>query len=64
MKRHLISAGVTFISSFLTVLGAALITVPAESWTEATWYSVLAGLALTAVRGAVKPTVESYLRTE
>lgn len=64
MKNHLVSAIITFVSSFLTTLAASIILIPTEAWTSAGWESAIAALVLTAVRAAVKPALERYLVTQ
>jgi len=54
MKRHIISAGVTFLSVFLTIFGANLAMTNSMEITG----SVLASIAIVAVRAAVKAVVE------
>lgn len=49
LKEHLISAGQTFVSTFLTVLGGTLAT-GEIAWTGAFWGAVI----LTAVRAGIK----------
>jgi hypothetical protein len=57
IKRHLISAAVTFTGTFLAILGANLMAVDPVSLDFAT----LAGLSVAAVRAAVKVAFEAYV---
>jgi hypothetical protein len=60
LNRHLVSALVTFVSTFLTTLGFLLIAIPAENWTQVTYASIISGLVLSAVRAAAKVALESF----
>lgn len=55
LKRHLISAGVTFVSMFFTLLGTEL-AVQAPMQITGT---VISALVIAAIRGAFKLTFES-----
>lgn len=55
LKEHLISASQTFVSTFLTVLGATLASGDIL-WTGAFW----SGLLLVAVRAAVKEVIARF----
>jgi len=57
IKRHLVSASITFLSSFLTVFGATLALVGTDNITWPLIWSV----ALTAVRGATKVLLDKYI---
>ncbi len=54
-KRHIISAVVTFVATFLTVFGANLFLADAMALTG----SIVAGIAITASRAATKAVFES-----
>lgn len=56
LKRHLISILITFVSSFLTLLGASIATMGTENLTSA----IIGSLILSAARGAVKAIYERY----
>lgn len=56
IKRHLISGLLTFVSSFLTILGASLATVDPVNITPA----LAVSLILAAARSAVKVIWERY----
>ncbi len=58
IKKHLVSAVITFLSTFFGTLSLLLITIPHESWTSAGIGSILAGLFYTAIRAAFKPAFE------
>ena len=50
IKEHIVSAVITFVSTFLTVLGATVTTIHDPQWTWAFWGAIL----LSAVRAAGK----------
>lgn len=54
MKRYIISSGITFIATFLTIFGANLLV---TDTTEITG-SIIASISIVAVRAAVKAVVE------
>jgi hypothetical protein len=60
LKRHLISAGITFISNFGLALAIALSTVPAD---KALTGAVIWGIIGVAARGAVKATTEAVIKS-
>ena len=55
MKVALISAGNTFLATFLTVVGATISS--GIEWTSAFWLAVL----MAAVRAAVKAVISSFV---
>lgn len=60
LKRHLISATITFLSTFITVFGANLLATDELIFTQA----VIVGAVFTAARTALKVVVESFRNTE
>ena len=65
MRTQIISSLTTFVANFLTVLATIILSIPSESWTDASTYttSFFASLILTAVRQAlVKPLIQSRVR--
>lgn len=56
LKRHIISAATTFVSSFLMFLSAQIALGFPASW------DLVGALALTAGRHAVKMAIEAYMR--
>lgn len=57
LKAHLISAGVTFVSMFFTLLGTEIAINTPILWTQ----SIITALVLAAIRGAFKATFETFL---
>ena len=60
-KKHLVSAGITFVSTFLASLAVIITAVPAETISDASSISVIAAILLAGVRGAIKPAIEKSL---
>lgn len=63
LQNHIISAVVTFVSSFLGMFGSILIAVPADTWhspevlTTAFWM----GLIITAIRATIRVFLKDKL---
>lgn len=61
VKRHLISAGVTFVSAFLTTLGFVFTSLDASQLnSSAAWNAAIVSAIFTAGRAAIKAVVESF----
>ena len=58
LKRHIISAGITFTSVFLSVLG---VSIGAIDTTAALTSSTFAGLFMVAARAAIKAVIERLI---
>lgn len=62
-KHYLASSAVTFIASFLTVIGAQLSELnPATLTTANAWHVAIASILVAAVRAAVKALMPDYSR--
>ena len=57
IKKYAISIGLTFASSFLTIVATSLVTLDSSNITSA----AIAGLLLAAVRGSVKIILDKYI---
>ena len=57
MKRHLISAGITFLTGFAVVLLANIDTLTIENLEQGAWL----GVGFAAVRAGVKAVLEYFL---
>ncbi len=60
MKRHIISASVTFLTGFAVVLLANIDTLTLENIEQGAWV----GVAFAALRAGVKATLEFFLTKE
>lgn len=63
-KAHLISFAHTFVASFLTTLGTAILLIPQDTWSSpSTWTtSFVVSLVLSALRTAVKMASEKWIQ--
>lgn len=64
LKSHLWSAAVTFASTFLTVLGAAVVAIDQNTFSKGTLVALLTSSLITAGRSAGKLLLEDFLKTD
>lgn len=57
VKKYLISGAYTFASTFLTILGASILTIGQTEWT----WTIVAALLVAAVRSAVKAVLDQFV---
>jgi len=61
VRSHIISALLTFTSCFLVTLGAALKTLPLDSFSDLSFNSMLAALIFTSARTAFKLMLQGLI---